>query len=133
MSQEQIDVLRTVFELWNADDYDAILEHLDPAVQLESPLSSVAGEPYRGHAGIMDWRRDLYEQFAEWRLTVDSFREVGNAVIAVGHIALRGRGSGVSFDQRTAWVADFGADHRMTRLRVFLEVDAALRAVGLAE
>ena len=41
-----------------------------------------------------------------------------DAVIAVGHIALRGRSSGVSLDQQTAWVAAFRADHLITRLTV---------------
>jgi ketosteroid isomerase-like protein len=133
MSQENVEVLRTVFALWNEDDLSAIIGHLDPAVQLESPLSSVSGRPYTGHAGIVDWRRDLYEQFAAWRLSVDSFRGIGDAVIAVGHIALRGRSSGVSFDQQTAWVAAFRADHLITKLTVYLEVEAALEAVGLTE
>ena len=133
MSQENVDVMRAVFGLWNANDFDAIEEFLDPSVELVSPVSSVAGESYRGYAGIKRWRQDVYEQFVEWRLTVDQFREVDNHVIAIGHIALKGRSSGVSIDQQTAWLADFGPDHQMTRMRVYLSADAALEAVGLAE
>jgi ketosteroid isomerase-like protein len=132
MSQENVEVLRAIFDRWNAGDRSAITEYLDPAVELESPLSSVSGEPYRGHAGIEEWIHDLDEQFAERRLRLDDVREVGNAVIAIGGIHLRGRTSGVALDQPAAWIGDFGADHRITRARIYLDVDAALEAVGLA-
>jgi hypothetical protein len=133
MSQENVEVMRAVFGFWNADDFDAIEQFLDPAVELVSPLSSVTGESYRGYAGVKRWQQDVYEQFVEWRLTVDQFREVDNQVLAIGHIALKGRSSGVSIDQQTAWVADFGPDHRMTRMSVYLSEDAAFEAVGLAK
>jgi ketosteroid isomerase-like protein len=116
---------------WNAGDHSVPRDDLDPDVELESPLSSVAGEPYRGHAGIEQWIRDLDEQFAEWHNRTDDVREVGNAVIAIGVISLRGRGSGVAFDQPMAWVFDFGTDGRITRGRIYLDVHAALEAVGL--
>jgi ketosteroid isomerase-like protein len=133
MSHENVEVMRAVFAFWNADDFDAIEQFLDPSVELVSPLSSVAGEPYRGYAGVKQWQQDVSEQFVEWRFSVDQFREVDNHVIAIGHIALQGRSSGVSIDQQTAWVADFGPDHRMTRMSVYLSADAAIKAVGLAE
>jgi ketosteroid isomerase-like protein len=133
MSKDNVTVMRTVFGFWNANDFDAIEQFLDPSIELVSPLSSVHGESYRGHAGIKRWREDVNEQFAQWQLIVDQFREAADEVIAIGHIALRGRNSGVSIDQETAWVSEFGPDHRMTRLRVYLSADAALEAVGLAE
>jgi ketosteroid isomerase-like protein len=133
MSRENVEVMRAVFGFWNAGDLDAIEQFLDPSVELVSPLSSVAGESYRGYAGVKRWQQDVYEQFVAWRLTVEQLREVDNHVIAIGHIALQGRSSGVSIDQQTAWVADFGADHRMTRMSVYLSADAALKTVGLEE
>jgi len=50
---------------------------------VETPLSSVSGEPYRGYAGIEQWLRDIDEQFAEWRFRIDEMREVSNAVLAI--------------------------------------------------
>jgi ketosteroid isomerase-like protein len=123
--------VRRLFERWNAGDRSIPPADLDPAVELESPLSSVLGRPYRGQAGIAQWIRDVDEQFAEWRLRVDDVREVGNAVIAIGGIHLRGRNSGVALDQPGAWVVEFGSDHRITRVRIYLEADAALKAVGI--
>ena len=130
MSRSHVETVRGIFERWNAGDHSVPEEDLHPAVELESRFSSVRGEPYRGHAGIEEWMRDLDEHFAEWRLRVDDVREVGNTVIVIGGVQLRGRASDVAFDQPTAWVVDFGTDGRITRGRIYSDADAALKAVG---
>ena len=123
---------RDLFEKWNAGVRTAF-EHYDPAVEMETPFSSLSGEPYRGYSGIEEWMREVDEQFAEWQILVDDIREVGNTVIEVGSIRGRGRVSGVEFTQPAAGVIDFGSDHRVMRVRIFLNVDDALKAVGLEE
>jgi ketosteroid isomerase-like protein len=133
MSQENVEVVRALVEHWNAGVRSGLTDYLDPAVELESPFSSVSGTPYRGHAGIEEWTRELDEQFSVWRLRLDDVREVGNTVIAVGSAHGRGRTSGIEFDQPSAVIAAFGSDHRITRARIYADVDAALKAVGLLE
>jgi ketosteroid isomerase-like protein len=133
MSQENVEIVRALVDHWNAGVRSVLTEYLDPAVELESPLSSVSGEPYRGHSGIEQWVRDVDEQFAEWQIDLDDVRGVGNTVIAVGSVHGRGRGSGIEFDQPSAIVAAFGSDHRITRARIYADVDAAREAVGLSE
>jgi ketosteroid isomerase-like protein len=133
MPEENVEVVRALAEHWNAGDRRVLAEYFDPAVELESPLSSVSGTPYRGHAGIEDWTRDLDEQFSVWRVRIDDVHQVGNTVIAVGRVHGRGRGSGIEFDQASAVVAAFGPDHRITRARIYADVDAAFEAVGLSD
>ena len=133
MSHENVAIVREVFALWNAGDRSIRSEYLDPAVELESPLSSVSGEPYRGHAGVQQWIRDVDEQFAEFESRLDDVREVENTVLAIGAIRLKGRTSGVALDQPAAWIIRFGRDHRVKHMRIYLQVDEALEAVGLAE
>lgn len=94
------------------------------------PLSGV---PYRGHAGIQQWTLDVDEQFAEWRLELEDVREVGDAVIAIGGVHGRGRASGIVVEFSAATIASFGADGRITRVRIYLDVSEALKAVGLEE
>jgi len=50
-----------------------------------------------------------------------------------GRLSGRGRGSGVELDQPYAMVMDFGADHRIPRVRIYWQVDAARKAVGLTD
>jgi len=98
-----------------------------------SMVSSVAGQPYRGYSGVERWFRDLDEQFSEWRVCYDDVREMGGAVIMIGGVTLRGRASDVVFHQPMSWIIDFGADSRVTRVRIYSESDGALDALGLQE
>jgi hypothetical protein len=115
MSQPRAELLAALSKRWNEGERSATLEEFDPAFELESPFASVAGEPYRGYAGLEQWMRDLDEQFAEWRTNLEDVREVGELVIGIGGVHGRGRASGIEFDVPAALVAEFGADERITR------------------
>jgi len=135
MSQANVQTMYALVEQWNAGErgLDLVAEYCDPTIEFESPFSSVVGESYRGHAGIEQWARDVDEQFAEWRLSLNDVREIGDAVIAIGGVHGRGRASGVVFEFSSASVAYFGTDRRIRRLRIYLDVSEALAAVGLEE
>lgn len=130
-----MEILRALIDHWNAGNRDltTIAAFIDPAIELESPFSSIAGEAYRGHAGIEQWARDVDEQFAEWSIVPGDMREVDNAVLAISEIHARGRASGILVDFPSAAVASFGSNHLMTRARIYLDVSEALNAVGLEE
>jgi ketosteroid isomerase-like protein len=106
---------------WNSGDhtFEGLPEQVDPAFELEGPLSSVAGEPYRGYAGIEAWARDLDEQFAEWSIGLEDVRQVGDQVIAIATIDARGRASDITLRFRSASVVDFGRDGRILRLHIY--------------
>ena len=131
MPARNVEVARALSELWNEGVRAVPTEYLDPAVELESPFSSVSGVPYRGHVGIEQWVRDVDEHFSEWRNHIEDVRAIGNAVITQGRLHGRGRGSDVELDQPCAIVMDFGRDHRITRVRIYWDVHTALEAVGL--
>ena len=50
MSQENVEMVRALADQWNAGVRSVPTELFDPAVEVESPFSSVSGEPYRGYA-----------------------------------------------------------------------------------
>jgi ketosteroid isomerase-like protein len=133
MSRANLEAIRSLIEQWNAGDRTMPAELLDPEFEFETPFSSVSGTPYRGHAGIEEWLRELDEQFSEWQNRPDSIRENGDIVIVTGSLHVRGRVSGLEFDQPAALVGHFGADHRLTRARIYLDPAEALKAAGLAE
>jgi hypothetical protein len=132
MSPDRIERVRVLIGRWNSGDHgtESLTAHVDPAFELEGPLSSVVGEPYRGYAGIDRWARDLDEQFAEWSIGLDDVRQIGEQVIAIVTVDARGRASDVTLRFRSASVIDFGSDDRVMRLRIYRDVDEALKAVG---
>jgi len=114
MSQEDVEIARALIALWNTGDRGALAgalaDYCDPAIELEGPLSSVSGEPYRGYAGIERWVRDLDEQFQEWRISIDNVHQEGDHVIAVVAVNATGRASNVALHFASATVAQFGSD-----------------------
>ena len=133
MSGDRVEIVRALFERWNVGDHgvEAFPVYFDPVIELESPFSSVVGEPYRGYAGMERWVSDLDEQFALWSISPHEVREIGNRVIALTTVHARGRASGITMEFPSAGVVDFGSDDRLTRIRIYLDVDEALKAVGL--
>jgi ketosteroid isomerase-like protein len=133
MSQGRVEMVRAIFDRWDGGDHSVPTETLDPAVEFETAFSSVSGEPYRGHAGIEQWLRDIDEQFAEWRFRIDDAREVANAVLVIGVVHGRGRASSIPLQFPSAIVFYFGSDDRVTHARIYPDVTQALEAVGLQE
>lgn len=135
MSQESVGTVRALIAGWNAGDRDMtrLSKYLDPTIELESPFSSVVGEPYRGHAGIEQWMRDLDEQFDEWTIGVVQTREAGDQVLVTGTVRARGRSSGATIEFDAATVCDLTRDHRLARIHIYLDAEEALKAVGPAE
>ncbi len=130
---DHAEIVRELAARWNAGDRDvtAMSAYFDPAFELESPLSSVVGEPYRGYAGLERWMNDLDEQFAEWAINLEDVRCVGTQVIAIGTVNARGRASEIALRFTSATVSHFGSDHRVSRMHIYQNVDEAREAVGL--
>jgi ketosteroid isomerase-like protein len=135
LPQENVEIVRTLIGRWNAGDRDLerSSQHVDPAVELEGPLSSLAGELYRGYAGIERWMGDLDQQFAEWQIKVDDLRQVGDGVVAIFTVNARGRASGAPLEFDASALFNFGTDHRLIRAHLYRDVGGALKAVGLEE
>ena len=133
MSESRTERVCAMVGLWNAGHHgsERLAEYFAPAIELESPLSSVHGSPYRGYGGIEQWARDLDEHFVEWSIGLDDLREIGDQVLAISTINARGRASDVSLQFSAATVLDFGTDDRAERVRIYTDVPEALKAVGL--
>jgi ketosteroid isomerase-like protein len=123
-------LLRQVAEAWNRGDRDLAVKLVDPEVELRSPLSSVAGEPYRGHEGFRRWIADIDDQFETWQVELAEVREVGPArMLALGTVHARGRGSGLELDWPAALLAEVRAG-LLVRLHIFASQDEALAHLG---
>ena len=130
MSQENVELVQSVFARWNAGDHTAPDEELHPDVEL---VSQIMGGSVRGRAGVRRWLREIDQQFDEWTLIGEEWHDAGECVVALGRIRLHGRSSGVAFDQPMGWLFEF-RDGQLTRLETFAEdPGAALEAAGLSE
>ena len=55
MSQENVEIVRRVFDAFNRRDIAAFLELLDPDVEWVPVLAVLEGSVYRGHGDIRRW------------------------------------------------------------------------------
>jgi hypothetical protein len=135
VSQDNVEIVRALVDRWNGGDraFGRLSDYLDPEIRLDSPLSSVTGEPYRGYTGIERWVRDLDDQFAEWIIGFDDIRQIGDRVLAIGTIKARGRASGATLEFAYGSVHELADDRRVARIQIYADAREALKAVGLEE
>jgi ketosteroid isomerase-like protein len=136
MSEENVEIVRGVFDAAARHDTEAVLTAYDPNVEYDfsgGPLGSLIGDTlYRGHDGIRDWVRDRYEA---WETIEDDCVELidaGEHVITYVVTRARGRSSGVDTELRHygVWTLRGG---KIVRVAWFYGREDALRAAGLEE
>jgi ketosteroid isomerase-like protein len=110
-----------------------MLAYIDPEGELHSAIVGGAeGKVYRGHDGFRKWLADSFESFEELRIEWTEYRDLGDRVIAFGHIHARGRESGLELDSPTGWVFTVRGG-KVVKGEGFLTRAEALEAAGLSE
>jgi ketosteroid isomerase-like protein len=134
MSQEDVEAFKRAVEAGNRRDWDAVLEELDPEVEWRPGLlGSLEGTPtvYRGHEGVLEWLRDV-AGVLEIQTEFSEIRDLGDRVVAIGHIRTRGEASGAETESPIAYVTEY-KNGKATRIQTFLDPKDALEAAGLSE
>ncbi len=132
MTQSNQELVRDAFERWNRREHESLLEDIDPEVVINVASAQLSGgQPYRGHDGYREWTATMEESFEVWQIRPEVFRERGDKVVVLGHMHLRGRGSGVELDQQTGWLIEV-RNGKMTRFQSFLSHEEALAASGIS-
>lgn len=132
MSQENVETFQAVIEALGEGDVDRVLNLVTEDVIWIAARSTVEGV-FRGHEGIRRFCADTTASFEVFRLgRVDHLRDLGDRVLAIGTLQIRGRGSGIDTEVPVAGVATF--DHgRLSRWEDFRDRQLALEAVDLSE
>jgi ketosteroid isomerase-like protein len=125
---DNADVLRRVVEATGRHDYQAILDDLDPAVEIDDtdiPEST-------GADSFLEWLARWDRAWASWHVEAVKVREAGNdRAIALFKMVAKGRGSGVELTRPDAVVASF-REGKVVKLGYYSDQAVALEAVGLA-
>jgi ketosteroid isomerase-like protein len=135
MSQENVEAFKRIADANNRRDVEAMLAELDPEVEWQSAvLGSLGGETtvHRGHDGIREMLRDLYEAFSEFHVQFLEIRDLGDRIVAIGRWITRGEESGVETSPPLASVIDF-RNGKALRVRSYLDPKEALEASGLPD
>jgi ketosteroid isomerase-like protein len=131
MSQENVEIVRRCGEAFDAGDYEAAFEALDPDIAYD--LSHFPdGRVYRGHDGVREAFRIWMGTWEDYRQERDEIVDAGDEVIVAVRESGRGKGSGLALERRTFGVWTL-RDGRAVRIRFYSTMAEALEAVGLSE
>jgi ketosteroid isomerase-like protein len=130
MSYENVEFARSVFSRWNSGERTFPDEEIHPDVVI---LSRILGTAVRGREGVRRYMQEIDEQFDEWTMAIEDWRDAGDCVVALGHVRLHGRRSGVEFDQPVGILFEIRR-RQLIRFETFPgEPAKALEAAGLAD
>jgi ketosteroid isomerase-like protein len=130
MSQENVETVRRAIAAINARDIDTYLACCTQDVELLLPM---AGSEYVGPNGIKRFFTDIEDIGPDFRIDVQRVQAIGDSTaLALLRVGSTGRASGIVTAADSANIYDF-IDGKVSRIRIFLDRDEALKAVGLEE
>jgi ketosteroid isomerase-like protein len=132
---ENVENIRRGYEAWNGNDTDGVLRDLDPEIEWRPRLGAagVRATLYRGHEGVLAYKREVEEALGVIEVDVLSIEDLGDHVLV--HVCARGQGSasGVQVEAEAfhLWTMNAGNAIRFT---TYDRRDEALEAArtGLA-
>jgi ketosteroid isomerase-like protein len=133
MSEENVEIVRRSLEAYRRGDIEEMLSYVDPEGELRSAIIGGAeGKRFRGHDGFRRWYAESRESFEELTTELTEYRDLGDRVVAFGHIHARGRGSRLEIDSPTGWVFTVRGG-KVVGAEGFLGRAETLQAAGLPE
>src|SRR5437660_11550419 len=132
MSPENVRLVERAIAAINARDIEGYLACCTENVKLETPMAAVGGV-YEGIDGIRRFLTDVEEAAPDFRIELDGVEEVDSKrVIAFLRSSSTGRASGFRMAWPSTNVYDL-VDGKISHVRIFLDRQEALKAVGLSE
>jgi uncharacterized protein len=132
MSQENVEIVRRVFDAFNSRDIAAFLELLDPDVEWVPILAVLEGRVYRGHEEIREWINDLATDWEFFEVDYEELRDFGSRVLVSGHWHARGRASGVELENPGTYLYEIKGG-KVVSMRTFTDRADALQTLGVSE
>jgi ketosteroid isomerase-like protein len=130
MSQDNVEVVRRVFELFGRGETEALLRYVDPAIETIEGAEMPGAESYVGHAGLARAYDHWASQWDDFRVELTEMIDAGSDVVAVTRHQGTGRASGVAVEAFVSYVFTV-EEGRLVRMRIFTTRAEALEAAGL--
>ncbi len=135
MSQENVEIVRRVYEAWNRDDLDAARLLMHPEIELRQPPNFFLGQDsvYRGHEGVRQWWDFAKEPWAFFKSHIERERDEGDTVVTVVRFEAVGRESGVNVELPAVANVWRLRDRQVVSFTAYNSLEEALEAAGLQE
>jgi ketosteroid isomerase-like protein len=131
MSQENMGIVRGLYEQWNRTGGVPPLDAISSDIEVEF-VGGILNGKYRGHPGLAQALDAFWSSFDESRIDVESCRASGDDVLVTLRYFGRGKASGIEVTAPGwhVWTVEEG---KAVRWLVFGDEQEALEAAGLQE
>jgi ketosteroid isomerase-like protein len=135
MSQENVEIVRRIWEASERRDTHAVFALYDPAIVWDfSQAAPVELRGlYHGYDGIRQFFRQWLEPFENFHAEAETFIDAGDSVIVGYRQSGRGKASGAEVEMPAAWSVYRIRNGLVVRIEVFQTKPEALEAAGLSE
>jgi ketosteroid isomerase-like protein len=131
LSQENVEIVRNGIAAWNRRDAKAWLAYAAPEIEwVPAGPAAVESAVYRGYDEVARGLAAVWETWEVFELHESEVRQLGNSVLWLGHVKMRGGTSHVELDQEFA-LYSLLRDGKVIRVQSFLSWREALEAGGL--
>jgi ketosteroid isomerase-like protein len=133
VSQENLELMEKVIEAWNEHDIDAWLSYAAPEIEwMPAGPAAVEGAIYRGREAVASGMAAVWETWDIFDFHGGKLRDLGDSVLWLGEVQMRGSASGIELGQQFAVHAVL-RDGKLVCVHTFLTWEEALKAAGLTE
>ena len=132
MSEENVEIVRRMFEAYSTGDNAAALAAFDPDVEYDMTLLRPDGGVFQGPDGVAEAMRTWTGAFEDWRFEIEEMIDADDRVFVATRQFGRGKGSGVETKHTTfeVWTLRSG---KIVHFKGYLDREQALEAAGLSE
>ena|ERR1035438_7851515 len=133
MSQANVDLARKGIEAWNRRDADLWLSYASPEIEwIPAGPAAVEQAVYNGYDEVAHGLAAVWDTWEVFEFVGSEVRDLGDSVLWLGRVEMRGGTSHVELDQEFA-LHSLLSGGKFTRVQAFLSWREALEAVGLSE
>jgi ketosteroid isomerase-like protein len=132
MSQENVETVRKGIAAWNRRDAQLWLTYAAPQIEwVPAGPAAVESAVYNGYDEVARGLAAVWDTWEVFEFDESEMRDLGDSVLWLGHVKMRGGTSHVEFDQEFA-LHSLLSDGKFIRVQAFLSWRESLEAVGLA-
>jgi ketosteroid isomerase-like protein len=133
MSEQNVEVIRSLYDATARGDAAAALSLIDPDIEINyrGAVPDLHGRDLQGHAGMAEVMATITGEFSEFHAEPEELIDAGDRVVVVVFQRGRGKASGLDVERRVGQVWTV-ADGSAIRWQIFNDREEALAAAGLS-
>jgi ketosteroid isomerase-like protein len=132
MPQENVEVVRQVYERLNRGDVEGVVALCDEDFLMDMSERVFNPDTYTGHDGVRRFYEGVMDAWASYRWDVEEARVADDSVVAMLHCQGQSRAAGPGVDWRVAWLWRM-RQGKAVFVRFYRQRADALEAAGLSE